>query len=484
MVFLRYARRAALPLLGLFLLWTSSPLDTSAQTAPSCEREIQTAKEAYLNQEFRQVVTLLSDCLEQPGLPPKQAIRGYRLKSLSFFRQNSLVAARTAIERILSIDPEYRPDPVENPPSYALLVSMVRNLKDERTPPRPASNPSDAGSALSPAPPAPLDSVFAEDFPTFSDAEPSQAKNASPAKTEDSSTTSLAKTAPSTESLVTTYGLRLTHRNQGHELVKGLNLTLWKPRSATSNGQVNGIAVGVPATGAARLYGLGVGIFGVAGSDALHGIGLGGIGLTAGRLNGLAVGGLALHVDNHLNGIGVTPGLTVGSGSLRGLNLSGIGMGIDGSIAGLQVGGLGLRAGGSIGGLTLGTLGVSGGEDLLGLTASGAMLHAGDLLWGIGVTGGPIVASRTQGLALGSVVVQGSGTGLVVAPLYTHTGPDGALTGLSLSTFNHVRGKQRGLTIGLFNYASELQGVQLGLFNYAGNNPRFLRFLPGLNLNF
>jgi hypothetical protein len=47
-----------------------------------------------------------------------------------------------------------------------------------------------------------------------------------------------------------------------------------------------------------------------------------------------------------------------------------------------------------------------------------------------------------------------------------------------------VRGRQRGLTIGLFNYATHLSGAQLGLLNYAGNNPRFLRLLPGLNLSF
>jgi hypothetical protein len=89
-----------------------------------------------------------------------------------------------------------------------------------------------------------------------------------------------------------------------------------------------------------------------------------------------------------------------------------------------------------------------------------------------------------QGLALGSVIVQRSGTGLLLAPLYTYGGPGGTLTGLSLSPVNHVRGRQRGLTIGLFNYATHLSGAQLGLLNYAGNNPRFLRLLPGLNLSF
>ena len=38
-----------------------------------------------------------------------------------------------------------------------------------------------------------------------------------------------------------------------------------------------------------------------------------------------------------------------------------------------------------------------------------------------------------------------------------------------------------GLTIGIFNYAAELNGVQIGLLNYAGNNRRGLKLLPLFN---
>jgi hypothetical protein len=418
-------------------------------------------------------LSLLSDCVEQPKTSIDEAVQGYRLMSLSYFRQHSLVEARWAIRRILSIDPLYRPNPVEDPPSYALLVSMVRDLEAERDPTRLTTTVLEAASSTAAVPLAPLDSALTVDWRALADP---PAESALSFENDE---------AVGNEAHVGTNGLRLTHRNHGYEFVNGLNLTLWMPRTTTSDGRVSGLALGIPATGAARLQGLGIGVFGVAGSDALHGIGLGGLGLTAGRLNGLGVGGLGLHVTDALNGLSLTGGVTMGRGSVRGLSLNGMGAWVGGSITGIQVGGLGLRAGGDrIGGLTVGTLGVSSGGDLLGLTASGTLIHAGDLLWGIGAAAGPIVASRVQGLALGSVVVQGSGTGLIVAPLYAHSGPEGHLTGLSLSTFNHVRGTQRGLTIGLFNYASTLQGVQLGLLNYAGNNPRFLRLIPGLNLNF
>jgi hypothetical protein len=282
---------------------------------------------------------------------------------------------------------------------------------------------------------------------------------------------------------LSTNGVRLTLRNQGYELVNGLNLTMWRPRTATSRGRVSGLALGAPATGAAQLRGIGIGAIGVTGSDVLNGIGIGGFGLTAGALNGLALSGAGLHVRDHFYGISATGGLTGGPGSVRGIAVSGLGLSVGGAVGGLQVAGLGVRADDGIGGITLGVLGASSGADLSGLTVTGGFLHARESLWGFSATAGPIVAETVQGVAAGNVLVQDAGAGLLVAPLYLHSGRDGTLTGLSISAFNHVRGRQRGLSIGLLNVTRTLSGVQLGLFNYAGNNPRFLRLLPGLNLN-
>jgi hypothetical protein len=403
---------------------------------------------------------------------PTDEIEAYRLMSLSFFRRQALVDARRTITHILSIDPTYEGDPVEDPPSYALLVSMVRDVlavdTDSTRLARMALSADSLSVRLPAAPPHSAHDLSALSFsPGFSSPSP-EAAPATPAPTE----------------LLGTSGIRLTIRNQGYERIRGLNLTLWRPRSATSRGRVNGLALGIPATGAAHLRGIGIGLFGVTGHTALHGLAAGGLGVTAGRMNGLAVSGMGLQVRDHLHGISANGLFTVGSGSLRGISVSGLGLAVGGSAGGLQVGGLGVRAADGIGGITLGVLGASSGGNLSGITATGGFIHAGGALRGVQATAGPIVADRVQGLAVGSMVVQGSGTGLFVAPLYTHTGREGTLSGLSLSTFNHVRGRQRGLTIGLFNMARDLGGVQVGLLNYAGNNPRFLRLLPGLNLNF
>jgi hypothetical protein len=57
------------------------------------------------------------------------------------------------------------------------------------------------------------------------------------------------------------------------------------------------------------------------------------------------------------------------------------------------------------------------------------------------------------------------------------------LSGIGIAGYNHIRGTQRGLVIGVYNRAETLHGVQLGLINYAGNNSGLLRVLPLINIH-
>lgn len=40
------------------------------------------------------------------------------------------------------------------------------------------------------------------------------------------------------------------------------------------------------------------------------------------------------------------------------------------------------------------------------------------------------------------------------------------------------------MSLGLFNYAQQLEGVQIGLLNYVPTNPEWLRLLPIANAHF
>jgi len=103
----------------------------------------------------------------------------------------------------------------------------------------------------------------------------------------------------------------------------------------------------------------------------------------------------------------------------------------------------------------------------------------GLMIGGVGV-GAPVI----RGIVLSGVAAGGEDvTGVVVAPAYFRITDGGRFKGVSLSAFNHIKGEQNGITIGLLNYAWHLNGVQLGLLNFAGNK-RNLRWLPFINWHF
>ena len=85
--------------------------------------------------------------------------------------------------------------------------------------------------------------------------------------------------------------------------------------------------------------------------------------------------------------------------------------------------------------------------------------------------------------AAGLGVGGGDVAGIVATPGFMRIEERGRFRGVAAAGFNYVKGEQRGLTIGVVNYARRLHGVQIGLLNIARNNPPGLRFLPLVNVN-
>lgn len=328
-----------------------------------------------------------------------------------------------------------------------------------------------------------------------------------------------------------TTGVRLNYRDRQLRRANGLNVTLWRPYESVRS-TVNGIAVGLPLTGGNRVRGIGVGA-GISAQTALNGLFLAPLGLgSGGRLRGIAVGGLGIGAGERvqglmLGGLGAgagedaeglfVGGLGVGAGGTsngilvgglgagagehaNGLLVGGLGAGAGGSVTGLLVGGAGAGAGESATGILIGGLGAGAGEDAKGLIVGGIGAGAGETMSGIAVSVvGVGAGARFSGIGIGGVgvgageqmkglAVAGLGvgspsiTGLSIAGGYSRV-EDGRLRGVALSGWNDIRGTQRGLTIGLYNYTRELNGIQMGLINVARNNPAWARVLPGVNLN-
>src|SRR6476469_3010910 len=100
-------------------------------------------------------------------------------------------------------------------------------------------------------------------------------------------------------------GLRLNYRDRRLERVDGVNATIWTPYDNGGKGVVRGVALGVPVTGAARIDGVALGVFGVGARERIRGIGVGALGVGANELDGLMVGGLGAGTGADFTGIGV-----------------------------------------------------------------------------------------------------------------------------------------------------------------------------------
>lgn len=259
-------------------------------------------------------------------------------------------------------------------------------------------------------------------------------------------------------------GIRLNYRDRNMRRVNGINATIWTPYDPMM-GDVYGYAVGLPLTGARNITGIGWGLFGVGAEQDMAGLAWGGIGVGAGRdLSGVMVGGIG-----------------AGSGrDISGVVIGGIGAGAGRDMAGLAIGGIGVGAGGDVVGIMLAGIGLGAGGDLAGISVSGFASGAGGTMRGVHVASFALGATALEGIFVTGFAAGGSDfTGLAVAPGYFRL-DDGTHKGLSVSAVSDIRGTQRGVTIGLFNYARNLSGVQIGVLNYARNKNRF-KVMPLIN---
>jgi len=145
--------------------------------------------------------------------------------------------------------------------------------------------------------------------------------------------------------------------------------------------------------------------------------------------------------------------------------IGGLGVGAGRDVTGIGVGGLGVGAGGSMRGAFVGGLGVGAGRTLRGV--------------GIGAVG--VGAPDVRGAAIGGLLVVARDVrGALMTAGWARL-EHGTLRGLSIASFDQLKGTQRGLAMGIVNYARELHGVQVGLINHVRNNPPGRRILPILN---
>jgi hypothetical protein len=293
-------------------------------------------------------------------------------------------------------------------------------------------------------------------------------------------------------------GLRINYRDRYLTKVNGVNVSLWQPYQP-AKGTVNGLALGLPATGAQVVNGALIGVFGGGADKSLTGIAIGGLGVGAGGdLSGITIGGVGVGAGGRVTGLSIG-GVGVGSaGTMRGIQIGGVGVGGGGDLSGISIGGVGVGAAGKLSGLAIGGVGVGGGGefkgvgiggvgvggagDMTGLMIGGVGVGSGGTVTGLSIGGVGVGAERLKGVAM-SVVGAGAqyAHAIVVTAGYFKIEEGGRFDGGAIAAVSNVKGAQHGLTIGLFNYAHELHGAQVGLINVSDNDGN-RRVLPLLSV--
>jgi hypothetical protein len=264
-------------------------------------------------------------------------------------------------------------------------------------------------------------------------------------------------------------GLRFNFQDSRVRRINGVNITLWVPKKDNTEAVVNGVSFGLIPAGA-HMRGIQIGILGAGANASMTGINLGLLGVGAGEdLTGINLGGLGAGAGKNMTGINL--GLFgAGAGEdVKGINIGGLGVGAGKDMTGFNVGGLGVGAGECLTGISIGGLGVGAGERLAGLTVAG--LGAG--------------APEVHGLTVGGLGVGGESIkGVHLALGMVRVEDDGQMVGLAISAVNIIKGIQKGLSIGIVNYAWRLKGVQIGLINIVRDGAAIARVLPIINVNF
>ena len=276
-------------------------------------------------------------------------------------------------------------------------------------------------------------------------------------------------------------GVRINGIDRKVESVNGLNLTLWNP-DKSPRAVFNGAALGLIGPKAGRLHGLALGGLGATAQERIWGLAAGGFGVGTTQLRGLAVGGLMVDVKASARGVAASGfttriegdmhglGLALGgvqAGNFRGLALGGVSALVD-TVEGVLVGGLiagSDKANARITGAVI-TPGIAiAGKQARGL-AVGGLLVTGGRLSGLGLSAGGVHAVEDgRGLFVGGLGVGANKRLTGIALSLGGIGAGDRLRGLALAGFGVGAGKRlEGFAASLGGVGSqgEIRGVALG----------------------
>ncbi|MEZ4701020.1 MAG: hypothetical protein R2834_11860 [Rhodothermales bacterium] len=117
--------RATLLALLCLMCWTTA----EAQNA-RCSDLLVEANQTYSRGAFDETIALLDRCMALPDVTEAERRTAYRLKGLCYIGKGLEVDARESVRRLLTLVPDYEPDPAMDPPNFVTLIQEVRQELD------------------------------------------------------------------------------------------------------------------------------------------------------------------------------------------------------------------------------------------------------------------------------------------------------------------------------------------------------------------
>ncbi|TFG99004.1 MAG: hypothetical protein E4H13_09305 [Calditrichales bacterium] len=91
------------------------------------EKTIKDADQKYTEGRFDETIALLTVVVESAKVTSEQKQQAYRLMGLTYIAKDYLTEAKKSIENLLKLVPNYKPDPIYDPPPFINLVEQVQS---------------------------------------------------------------------------------------------------------------------------------------------------------------------------------------------------------------------------------------------------------------------------------------------------------------------------------------------------------------------
>lgn len=98
----------------------------------NCKSELKEAEEKYNIGFFSEALEILNACLNKSNLSQEEKLSAYRLQALAYLAKDLQYLAKRSIQKILELEPNYEPDPIQDPPSFTQLVEEAKKQKLEK----------------------------------------------------------------------------------------------------------------------------------------------------------------------------------------------------------------------------------------------------------------------------------------------------------------------------------------------------------------